>query len=364
MNVRSRFRNPVPVAVLALSLLLSACGDGGTTAAPVADPSLPGPYPVGVTRVEFFDVSRGRTLLTEIWYPADESARGEAPAPAETYLPEGLGFLADNATVPLVAVRDVPLAPGAPFPLAIFSHGSGGIRFQNSFQCEHLASHGFIVVAMDHQGNTFFDDSGEPEQLREDRPLDLLYTLDRFVEASGDPGSPFEGWVDRQMGIGAFGHSFGAFTSLAAAGLDSRIDAVYAMALGGPVASGYDAATFLALATVDNTIGPVGNDAIYATYDLLPAPRFLSELEDAGHYSFSFACQTGLGIGDGDGCGTGVRFDGSEVTFISDLAVWGVTNTYSAAFFGRYIKGITGYDEVLTTTLAPEFNRYSYDLGD
>ena len=27
-------------------------------------------------------------------------------------------------------------------------------------------------------------------------------------------------------------------------------------------------------------------------------------------------------------------------------------------------KGITGYDEVLTTTLAPEFNRYSYDLGD
>ena len=58
------------------------------------------------TWVILFDAARGRTLQTEVWYPADESARGLPPATAESYLPPELGFLADNATIPLVAVRD------------------------------------------------------------------------------------------------------------------------------------------------------------------------------------------------------------------------------------------------------------------
>lgn len=357
-------RWPRSLFVVVLVALVSACGDGatsGTTTNPAPDPAESGPYPVGVTRIELHDAERDRTLLTEIWYPAAESARGQPAAPATSYLPPDLGFLADNATIPLVAVRDVPLADDGPFPLVAFSHGSGGIRFQNTFQCEHLASHGFIVVAPDHQGNTFFDSSGSPEGLQAARPLDVIHLLDRMSEFTNESGNRFEGWIDLDRGFGITGHSFGAFTTMAVASMDSRIVAALPMALGGPVSDTFDAATLLMLATVDVTIGPEGNDGVRATYDAVPGPRFLAELVDAGHFSFSFACQTGLGIGDGDGCGTGTRFDGSEVTFISDLRVWDIVNTYSAALFGRYINGIEQYDDVLATTLDPEINRYVAD---
>lgn len=350
-----------PLLVLSFFLLVSACGDGaieaGTTSA-APDPSRPGPYPVGVTRIELYDEARDRTLLTEVWYPAWDAARGLPASPATSYLPPDLGFLAENSTIPLVAVRDVAFSEDGPFPLIGFSHGSGGIRFQNTFQCEHLASHGFVVVAPDHQGNTFFDSSGTPEELRINRPLDMIYVFDQMAEFTARSGHPFEDWVDLDRGFGITGHSFGAFTTMAVASMDSRIVAALPMALGGPVSDTFDAATLLMLATVDVTIGPEGNDGVRATYDAVPGPRFLAELVDAGHYSFSFACQTGLGIGDGDGCGTGTRFDGSEVTFVSDMRVWDIVKNYSAALFGRYIKGVEAYDEVLATTLDPEINRY------
>lgn len=354
------------VFLVLVVVVVSACGDGSTsgtqfgpTSAP--DATQPGPYPVGVTRIELHDAARDRVLLTEIWYPAAESARGLPPASAASYLPPDLAFLTENATIPLVAVRDVPIADDGPFPLIAFSHGSGGIRFQNTFQTEHLASHGYVVIAPDHQGNTFFDSSSTTAELQEARPLDVIYLLDRFSEFTQESGNRFEGWIDLDLGFGITGHSFGAFTTMAVASMDSRIVAALPMALGGPVSDTYDAATLLMLATVDNTIGPGGNDAIYATYDAVPGPRFLSVLVDAGHYSFSFACQTGLGIGDGDGCKTGTRFDGSEVEFISDLRVWDIVNGYSAALFGRYIKGIEAYDDVLATTLDPEVNEYVAD---
>lgn len=195
--------------LVGLFVWVSIAGCAGEDKAPSgspADPLVAGPYPVGVTRIELYDADRDRILLTEIWYPADESARGEPPAPAGSYLPPDLAFLADNATLQLVAVRDVPLADGAPFPLVEFSHGSGGIRFQNTFQMEHLASHGFIVASPDHPGNTFFSSMGTQAEHAANRPLDMSFLADELVRLSADPASDFSGWIDSSKGFGITGH--------------------------------------------------------------------------------------------------------------------------------------------------------------
>jgi len=349
---------------LFLALQLAACGDSNSLpAVAVADPAAPGPYPVGVSRVILFDAARGRTLQTEVWYPADESARGLPPAPAQSYLPPELAFLADNATIQLVAVRDVPIAPGGPFPLVAFSHGSGGIRFQNPFQCEHLASHGYVVAAPDHQGNTYFDASESIPALRIDRPLDIRFVFDEMTRLSQDPSSAFAGWIDLSRPFGVTGHSFGAYTSVEVANQDPRVAASLPMALTGVIGPDYTAATMLLLATEDKTIGEDANQEIRDTYDVLPGPRFLGEFPDGGHYSFSFACYLGLGIGNRDGCGEGKRFaDGSTFTFVESTLVWDVVDTYSIALFGRYLKGIREYDAVLATNVAPGIMDWQADL--
>jgi predicted dienelactone hydrolase len=355
---------PLRLPALLLLLLLAACGGGGGGSSPSADapdPLAPGPYPVGVTSITFVDPARDRPLRTEIWYPADDSTRDLPPSPITDFVDPSLAPLLADSTVPLVAVRDVPISPDAPFPLVAFSHGNGGIRFQNTFQMERLASHGFVVVAPDHTGNTLLD-LGEDPMSSENRPLDISFLYDELSRATAEAGGPFEGWVDTDLPFGVTGHSFGSFTSLAVASTDPRVGAALPMAAPGPISPSYTAPTLLMLATEDDTIGAELNDAIRGAYGSLPGPRFLAEVVDAGHYSFTIACLTGTGLGDGDGCGEGERLtDGSRFAFTPAERVWEIVDGYSVALFGRYLKGIEEYDTALTENVDPAVLHWTAD---
>ncbi|MER7343669.1 hypothetical protein ABT403_38400, partial [Streptomyces sp. NPDC000075] len=62
------------------------------------------------------------------------------------------GFLIDG--VPRAHSRAVFNAPvadgGGRLPVVLFSPGSGGVRTQNTAWAEELASHGYVVAALDH----------------------------------------------------------------------------------------------------------------------------------------------------------------------------------------------------------------------
>jgi predicted dienelactone hydrolase len=351
---RTRARAAITSVSLLLLLFVASCGGGSSKGEPAPDPLQAGPYPVGVTTVTFFDPARDRPLRTEIWYPADESVRELPPSPITDFVDASLAPLLADSTVPLVAVRDVAVSPEGPFPLVAFSHGNGGIRFQNTFQCERLASHGFVVVAPDHTGNTLLDLGGDPNSA-ENRPLDISFLYDEMSRQTLEAGSPFEGWVDLDRPFGVTGHSFGSFTSLAVASTDPRVGAALPMAAPGPISADYTAPTFLMLATEDKTIGLELNAAMRSAWDALPGPRWLAEIVDAGHYSFSIACLTGTGLGDGDGCGEAERFrDGAPFAFTPAEVVWEIVDGYSVALFGRYLKGIEEYDAILEENIAPD----------
>lgn len=367
MRIRHRFAaeaNTIPRRCrLAAFLVLTLAACSGSSAPDAPDPAQWGPYPVGVTRIELYDAARDRGMRTQIWYPAAESARGQEPASHASFLPPELASLADNVSFDIHSVRDAAVAEDGPWPLVLFSHGSGGIRFQNSYECEHLASHGYIVVAPDHQGNTYFDAPAPQEELVTARPLDLLFVLDEVLALSDDPDSRFAGWIDSEMPVGANGMSFGAFTAIVAAGMDDRIAAVQAQVWTGPLADDFDAATLMMIASEDKTVGLEGNAAMRETHEDNPGPSILVEVPDAGHFSFSFSCHVGIGIGIGDGCGSGVRYaDGSTFDFIESMEVWELTQTYGTAFFGRYLKGIEAYEDVLASNIAPEIATHTSDL--
>src|SRR5215475_12150407 len=115
------------------------------------DPFARGPHPVGVRSGEIVDPARGdRRLPFELWYPASERYALLAWAPgAQDTFTAAPGLDQQRQA----AVRDAPIEPGS-YPLALYSHTSGGHRRQASFLCTHLASHGYLVAAADHTGNT------------------------------------------------------------------------------------------------------------------------------------------------------------------------------------------------------------------
>jgi predicted dienelactone hydrolase len=192
------------------------------------DPFIRGPFPAGVRTLRAVDPARDRRLSIEIWYPASDSHAGQdvAGPTRDAWSMGGVVFSQD-------AVRDATPRTAA-FPLVAFSHGSGGHRRQSTFLCTHLASHGYVVAAVDHVGNTRADllasatraDVGAWLAVR---PADVVWMIDIVLGRSpADAGPVVE--ADR---VGVAGHSLGGWTALEVTGRDRRIRAALALAPAG-----------------------------------------------------------------------------------------------------------------------------------
>ncbi len=61
---------------------------------------------------------------------------------------------------------DAPVALSAnPLPVIVMSHGDAGSRYNMQTVCEHLAAHGYVVIAPEHTGNSPFSMTGEDPAL-------------------------------------------------------------------------------------------------------------------------------------------------------------------------------------------------------
>lgn len=364
LATRSRF-------VLALSaVLLGGCGaadDEDDSPPPPGAPEERGPYSVGVTSVSV--QSQGREIPVEIWYPAADG--GSA---AEYALMVGVLELA-RFDSPLAARRDASLDDrGAPYPTVVFSHGSGGTRIQSIYLTEYLATHGFVVVAPDHVGNTVAEVINKANSLptaeaARVRPEDVSTALDAALEVPS-----LSGGLDESR-VGVAGHSFGGFTSLRIAGATIDTAAVLAACAedGGLVCSGWDKVNMPdsqrdARFSAALAQAPGGAQSIFAgegdgfsavqaavmiqggtsdeltpfqpeqqaPYDALPSPASLVAIDQAGHFTFSNMCELVelLGLSDpsfDDGCGpANIPWQDAHPLIVA----------YSTAFFQTTLLGL------------------------
>ncbi|QPP05380.1 hypothetical protein G4Z16_02105 [Streptomyces bathyalis] len=165
----------------AACVLAIVAGVGAAIAFPVPDfPTPTGKHAVGTTVIEWTDSGRRekrttdpddvRALQAQIWYPAEASPDGaeralsmgrseaEANVVAEAFA-DYLGFprfVLDGVVAARTnSVRDAPVASGKErFPVVLFTPGGGVGRWTNTAWAEELASHGYVVAALDHPYDT------------------------------------------------------------------------------------------------------------------------------------------------------------------------------------------------------------------
>ncbi len=219
-----------------------------------------GDHPVGTTGpVSWVDTSRSltgdlttaagprRELVVQVWYPAATGSRwgDQARYARRKELSLVHSYLAAIRTN---SVLNAPIADsGAPYPVLLFGHRWAGSRTQNTFLAEDLASHGYVVVAVDHPLNAARVQLADGSVVRSDRAdalgnleassapavmstwgkeLGIWLADDEFVldKLQSNNEGQFPGRLDMNN-IGAFGHSFGGASSTNLLGCDPRVKA-------------------------------------------------------------------------------------------------------------------------------------------
>jgi predicted dienelactone hydrolase len=179
------------------------------------DVATDGPYQGGhrTFEVTYLSVSTGaeRTIDAHVWYPT-EATEGETVYYAEIFVDENV-------------FGDAPLAPpavGEQYPLHIHSHGHLGYAGSSPYLMRHFATHGWLVVAPSHKGNTFIDNiSPRPAWMYTVRAEDISATLDAL--AALPESDELAGKVDVTSAL-LSGHSYGAYTSLGLSGASFNME--------------------------------------------------------------------------------------------------------------------------------------------
>jgi predicted dienelactone hydrolase len=389
------------IATLALAALLAvACGGGQeegqsatataiatvtpvATATPLAtavptvapqDLTERGPFAVGVSTLTLVDESRPtdanrsyagadtRTLVTEVWYPAE------------------------GRTQP-VEIRDAPLdLSQAPYPLIVFSHGYTGVRRQSVSSTAHLASHGYIVISPDYPLSNGAAPGGPRAGDVLNQPGDVSFLIDSFLRFSDEPGNTFEGAID-ETAIGLTGHSLGGLTTILATFgplADPRVKAAVPLA---PVSCLVGSQTYedshtplLVVSGSDDQV--VAFESARQAYDAANPPKYLLTLVSGNHMRFADADMGDPPPGTlaSSGGETFLEDDkriaqatGADLTACPEADSYPqtlagdrqreLTRLFATAFFDYYLKGNEGTSYVLTTEFAQTLPEVELEIG-
>jgi predicted dienelactone hydrolase len=270
----------VAAALVFATLATATYGSQQSRLTPPALPAPGGRFAVGRIDYHWIDISRAephsseadahRELMVHVWYPAEGSGAAvgqrapyvtDFPAVQKSVNRETLEALVRPAPYSQIestglpethAVEDagMPKDP-ARFPVLVFSHGLGNPAALYTAALEDLASHGFVVAAIDHTYDNAFTifpgsrvvryareawsrETARPngyvdyvkKRIEEMWAPDIRFVITQLQRYNGTRAlqAPFTGRLDLRR-LGAFGHSMGGLAAVRACQLDVRIQA-------------------------------------------------------------------------------------------------------------------------------------------
>jgi predicted dienelactone hydrolase len=245
-------RRHLLTAALATGVAVPLAGPGRGLAAPgpprLTLPRPIGPHRIGSVALHLVDRSRRRELMADVWYPAAAGARRYpvaewmSPAPLRALLASA-GFDPDAAAGPRTAghIGAPALRDLGRRPVILFSHGSDGHRSEATIVVQELASHGYVVVTVDHTYGAYveFPDGRLVVPTEEfsltpwDHAHDIRFVLDRVGDLAAGR-NPDAGRRRLPTGLGAaldlrrvgmFGWSKGATATALVMNTDRRVRA-------------------------------------------------------------------------------------------------------------------------------------------
>jgi len=177
------------------------------------------------------------------------------------------------------------------WPLVLYSHHSRGSRRSATYLTTHLASDGYLVVALDHSEVVAPEIAGNVQGFIDSRVPDVRFLLDYMLAGA----IPCTARPDPDR-IAIVGHSIGGWTALALPETDTRIQAVVALAPGGASnpKPGIIPATLsfnwpcppatLYIVAEDDILTPI--TGMHELYSRTPGPKQMVVLPHADHLHF------------------------------------------------------------------------------
>lgn len=291
----------------------------GTVVLPMVDPGRPGEYADGSS-------SKYREFMTQIWYPANRGVEGVKSAYADETT---TAYWLKNVTLPEMDNKDIRFqikthavigaqvaAYRERFPVVIFSPGLGMSYFLYQSIIEDLASHGYIVVAVNSPNSaltsfpdghirvaTDTEDEAIITKYNQEAADDLTFVAKHLRELDNNSSLPLAGRIAFNR-IGCFGHSAGGAASIQAGIQASQVAAAIDLD-GSAWGEDYKKPISKPMMIVSSSFHSVEDKTLDTTWKNLSKGSYKVEVYDTAHLSFSdyILIMRSMGIyqsGDGD----------------------------------------------------------------
>jgi len=300
-----------------------------------ANPATDGPWPVGSKVLTISGLS------SVVWYPATPGS--QVGKTKDSYCMKDyitVNGTREEHTWYMNSYRDLPLDSSyGKYPVIIYVHGTGSIKYAHHVLATHWASRGFVVISCDNPKMYLKDVLASAANiLLQDQAGDTKKIVAVVKSPSGTSLAFLNGKIDATR-IGLAGHSAGGYAITQLKNV-SGVQVVMPMASGSKVSSSLYVKSWMELNGMSDNTAPWSMAQTAYTNTTVSQKRLLG-LPNAGHMAFTNLCDSvakAAEYGFDMGALSTVANDGCGSSYMDEHLAWEITNYASTAVFEETLQ--------------------------